>query len=393
MRGADLSGKLRSGKQTLVLESRISDSRCGKLWFPAPPQLKLKVDLKRVLLRSPWRWALLSLPLLLLVAVFWGGQQVLSPEARHRFRRPGDVVLLGIDPIGANADVVVAIRLQRGQTRITQIPRDTFTHSEALGSWKIGELYSLAGAEAVQEEVAHLVGADFPHLVVVHEGVVAALVDALGGLTVTVPTRMVYRDRSQGLFIDLEPGRQKLNGQQVEQFIRWRGRDGDIGRLERRQEVIGALKDVFQNPATWARLPMLIQVLEEEVKAGQFVTNLDLQDLPTIAKLFTSGGAVVDTLPGREDYYRGLSYWFAEEGDAPPEPVGLSPRQDFLLQQQDTLPSEPAPPPERGALPPEFVPPALQDRLPLPAPPPVVPPPIKLPVEPVEQNNDQTGEP
>lgn len=325
--------------------------------------------------------------------VFWGGQQVLSPEARHRFSRPGDVVLLGIDPIGANADVVVAIRLQRGQIQITQVPRDTFTHSEALGSWKIGELYSLAGPEAVQEEVAALVDADFPHLVVVHEGVVAALVDALGGLTVTVPTRMVYRDRSQGLFIDLEPGRQKLNGQQVEQFIRWRGRDGDIGRLERRQEVIGALNDAFQSPATWARLPMLTRVLEKQAKAGRLVTNLDLQDLPTIARLFTSGEAVVETLPGREDYYRGLSYWFAEEGDLPPEPVGLSPRQDSLLQQQDTLPSQPATPPERGALTPGFVlPPALQDGLPF-IPPPVVPPPIEPPMEPVEQSNDQTGEP
>ncbi|MCY3537328.1 MAG: LCP family protein [Cyanobacteria bacterium MAG IRC1_bin_28] len=335
----------------------------------------MKVDLKHVLLRSPWRWAMLPL---LLVTVFWGGQQVLSPEARHRFSRPGDVVLLGIDPIGANADVVVAIRLQHDQTRITQIPRDTFTHSEARGSWKIGELYSLAGAEAVQEQVAELVDADFPHLVVVHEGVVAALVDALGGLTVTVPTRMVYRDRSQGLLIDLEPGRQRLNGQQVEHFIRWRGRDGDIGRLERRQEVINALDDVFQSPVTWTRLPMLKQVLEDQARAGRLVTDLDLQALPAIVRGFASGGAIIETLPGREGYYEGLSYWFAEEGALPPEPAHLSPR-------QDALPSGPATPPE-SALTPGFVPPALQDTLPFVAPPPVIPPPI-------EQSNNQAGEP
>lgn len=342
---------------------------CGKLWFPAPRQLK--VSLKQFLLHSPWRWTLL-LPLLL-VMVFWGGQQILSPEARHRFIRPtGDVVLLGIDPIGANADVVAAIRLQHSQTRITQIPRDTFTHSEALGSWKIGELYSLAGAEAVQEQVATLVGADFPYLVVVHEGVVAALVDVLDGLTVTVPMRMIYRDQSQGLLIDLQPGQQRLSGQQVENFIRWRGFDGDLGRLERRQEVISALSAAFQNPVTWARLPMLRQVLDDEVKAGRLATNLDLQAIPAMVRSLASREAIIEILPGREDHYKGLSYWFAEEGDVPPEPAALP--------QQTTVPvsPEPAIPPQQSISFPEFVPPPPQDTLPLGiAPPPEVPPPIQ----------------
>ena len=345
----------------------------------AAPPLKAKVDLKHVLLHSPWRWLLLPL---LLVMVFWGGQLVLSPEVRNRFSRPGNVVLLGIDPIGANADVVLAIRMQRDQMRITQIPRDTFTHSEALGSWKIGELYGLVSAEAVQEQVAALVDDDFPYLVVIHEGVVAALVDALGGLTVTVPTRMVYSDRSQGLFIDLQPGRQRLNGQQVEHFIRWRGFYGDIGRLERRQEVISALDDAFQNPRVWVGLPMLKQVLEDEAEAGRLVTNLDLQALPAIARSFASRGATLEILPGREGSYRGLSYWFAEQGKLPPE--------DTSSPQQDALPPGPAAPPPQGALPPGFPPVPLQDTLPLDIPtPPAIPPPIEA----IEQSDNQTGEP
>ena len=333
------------------------------------------------MLRSPWRWLLLPL---LLVLVFWGGQLVLSPEARHRFSRPGNVVLLGIDPIGANADVVVAVVMERDQMRIIQIPRDTFTRSEALGSWKIGELYGLAGAEAVQEQVAVLVDADFPYLVVIHEGVVAALVDALGGLTVTVPTRMAYRDQSQGLLIDLQPGRQRLDGQQVEHFTRWRGFSGDIGRLERRHQVINALDDVFRNPGVWARLPMLKQVLEDEAKAGRLVTNLDLQALPALARGFASRGATLETLPGREGYYRGLSYWFAEKGALPPEPAATPWR--------DTAPSGPVVPPQQGVVPPGPAPlPPPQDGLPLDiVSPPAVPPP---PIRPIEQSDTQTGEP
>ncbi len=333
------------------------------------------------MLRSPWRWLLLPL---LLVLVFWGGQLVLSPEARHRFSRPGNVVLLGIDPIGANADVVVAVVMERDQMRIIQIPRDTFTRSEALGSWKIGELYGLAGAEAVQEQVAVLVDAEFPYLVVIHEGVVAALVDALGGLTVTVPTRMTYRDQSQGLLIDLQPGRQRLDGQQVEHFTRWRGFSGDIGRLERRHQVINALDDVFGNPGVWARLPMLKQVLEDEAKAGRLVTNLDLQALPALARGFASRGATLETLPGREGYYRGLSYWFAEQGALPPEPAATPWR--------DTAPSGPVIPPQQGVVSPGPAPlPPPQDGLPLGiVSPPAIPPP---PIDPIEQGDTQTGEP
>ena len=378
------------GEREAGLWSFISGPCCGKLCFPASRQLKAAP--KHFLLRSPWH--LLLLPLLL-VLVFWGGQLVLSPEARNRFIRPGNMVLLGIDPIGANADVVVAVRLQGDRIRITQIPRDTFTYSEALGSWKIGELYGLAGPEAVQEEVAALMDADFPYLVVIHGGVVAALVDALGGLTITVPTRMVYDDQSQGLFIDLKPGRQRLNGQQVEHFVRWRGFYGDIGRLERRQEVINALDDVFKNPGVWARLPMLKQVLEDEVKAGRLVTNLDLQALPIFSRSFASRGATIETLPGREDYYKGLSYWFAEQGALPSE-LTAPPQQDTwpsgpaALPQQDTWPSGPAALPRQGAFPPGFAPSPPQDALPLgSAPPPVVPPPI----EPVEYSDHQTGEP
>ena len=324
------------------------------------------------------------LPLLLLL-VFCGGQLVLSPEARNPFRRPGNLVLLGIDPIGANADVVIAVVPERDRMRIIQIPRDTFTRSEALGSWKIGELYGLAGAAAVQEQVAVFVDADFSYLVVIHEGVVAALVDALGGLTLTVPTRMVYGDRTQGLFIDLQPGRQRLNGQQVEHFVRWRGFAGDIGRLERRQQVINALEDVFENPGIWARLPMLKQVLEREARAGRLVTNLDLQALPAFARGFASRGATLETLPGQEGYYKGLSYWFAEQGALPPGPAATP-------QQDTTTPFTPTfSPPPQSAVPPGLTPlPPPRDGLPLSIdPPPATPPPL----QPMEPGNTQTGEP
>ena len=230
----------------------------------------------------------------------------------------------------------------------------------------------------MQEQVTALVDADFPYLVVIHEGVVAALVDALGGLTVTIPTRMVYRDQTQGLLIDLQPGRQQLNGQQVEHFVRWRDSSGDIGRLERRQQVINALDAAVQNPGVWARLPMLKKTLEDEAKAGRLVTNLDLQALPALARGLANRDTTLEILPGREGYYRGLSYWFAEQGALPPQEPAATPLEPDVL-------------PQRGVIPPGLTPlPPPQEGLPLDI---AVPPAIPPLIQPTEQSDTQTGEP
>ena len=47
---------------------------------------------------------------------------------------------------------------------------------------------------------------------------------------------MSYTDHTAKLFVNLEPGLQKLDAKQAEQYIRFRhDAKGDIGRIERQQ--------------------------------------------------------------------------------------------------------------------------------------------------------------
>jgi len=48
------------------------------------------------------------------------------------------------------------------------------------------------------------------------------IVDLFGGVEINVPVRMKYDDPTQDLYIDLQPGLQKLNGEKSEWFVRFR---------------------------------------------------------------------------------------------------------------------------------------------------------------------------
>ena len=50
-------------------------------------------------------------------------------------------------------------------------------------------------------------------------------------------------DDDGGLVIDLEPGLQRLDGEEAIQYIRYRDKEGDIGRARRQQKFLAAAMD------------------------------------------------------------------------------------------------------------------------------------------------------
>lgn len=93
-----------------------------------------------------------------------------------------------------------------------QIPRDSYLETERWGPIKINALYGLAGEEALKQELSERMGTPIRHHVIVNLAALRHLADLVGGIEVTVPKRLYYVDNSQGLMIDLQPGRQTLKG-------------------------------------------------------------------------------------------------------------------------------------------------------------------------------------
>jgi hypothetical protein len=124
---------------------------------------------------------------------------------------------------------------------------------------------------------------------------------------------MDYVDHTQNLHIHFLPGRQTLNGQHLQEYVRFRHDElGDIGRVQRQQVVLKSLLRTLLQPSTLLRLPQLLQVVQKNVD-----TNLPPQEIVGIAELLRTidrKQISLVMLPGRfsrpNEYP--LSYWIED---------------------------------------------------------------------------------
>ncbi len=269
-------------------------------------------------------------------AMFGQGDPIATANSLRlpRLTRPVNVLLLGVKVTRSDiedyeglerdgydslvnsfeglSDTMLMLRADPRTERITvmSIPRDTRTNVDGVVT-KINEANRQGGPALTAQSVSELMGgvAVDRYMRINVQGV-EKLIDALGGVEVTVPRDMKYQDDSQHLYINLKAGKQRLNGDQAMQFLRFRYDDkGDIGRVQRQQMLMRALVNQSLNPTTITRLPKILSVIQSHVD-----TNLSVEELVALV----SYGAQTERsdmqmlmLPGSfssyEDYE--LSYW------------------------------------------------------------------------------------
>ena len=134
------------------------------------------------------------------------------------------------------------------------IPRDTFVgaNKDTAGGYdKLNSLYQKS-PEKTKAAIEKILGIDIDYYVVVQNKVVRDVVDALGAVEFNVPIDMNYDDKTQNLHIHLKAGIQSMNGEQVEQLLRFRhNNDGstypveygieDYGRMRTQREFVKEL--------------------------------------------------------------------------------------------------------------------------------------------------------
>jgi len=211
----------------------------------------------------------------------------------YRITRPVNILVMGIDRVldtsekapdifSGRSDTMLLVRLDPAAetVNVLSIPRDTRVDIPGIGIYKINHANVVGGAMLAAQTVSYnLDGITIDRYVRVSTGAFRELVDLLGGVEIFVPTRMYYIDKTQDLRIDLQPGRQVLNGDQAEQFARFR-KDGfgDVGRVQRQQQLIRALRDRLTNPLVLPKLPQAIELLQSYID-----TNLTLNEMLALA--------------------------------------------------------------------------------------------------------------
>ncbi len=219
-----------------------------------------------------------------------------------------DLLVLGTDVGGGNTDVMFALRVENGKTRIIQVPRDTYIDSARFGGVKANALYAYGGAEAVKEELSKRLGRPIDHHILVNLSAIRRMGDVLGGVEVNVPKRMYYVDNSQGLYIDLQPGLQTLRGRDLEGFLRWRhDEEGDLGRIDRQKLVLDALFRKLIRPENLVRLPSLMASAGKDLE-----TDLGPMQIGGLITAMASTTFDAERLGGRPFDQDGISYWEAD---------------------------------------------------------------------------------
>ncbi len=246
---------------------------------------------------------------------------------QYDLSRPVNILVMGVDRVPGvsskskkallgRTDTMILVRFDPNNDKVSMvsIPRDSRVDIPGVGIAKINDANVEGGAILSAKVVSETLN-DIPidRYVRVTTDALQELVDLVGGIEVFVPEAMHYEDVTQGLFIDLEPGWQTLNGEQAEHFSRFRNkRGGDIGRVQRQQILIKALRERLQSPTVLPKLPMLLRMMQQYID-----TNLSLEEilaLTNFTKELETEAVRMVLLPGRFsriDEFQ-ASYWIID---------------------------------------------------------------------------------
>ncbi|UBV43397.1 LCP family protein [Deinococcus taeanensis] len=193
-----------------------------------------------------------------------------------------------------------------GRVNLLSIPRDSWVNIPGFGWGKINSANVHGGAEMLMRSVQALTGLPVDGYALLSLNAVPALTDAAGGVTVDVGQAMKYDDNAGKLHIDLKPGRQRLNGEQMVGFLRFRHDNlGDIGRIARQQQFVGALGAQVRNPLNVWRLPLMVAAVDRNMKS-----NLTRAQVGALMGAGLSGVKIkTHQVPGDFGYRGAASIW------------------------------------------------------------------------------------
>jgi polyisoprenyl-teichoic acid--peptidoglycan teichoic acid transferase len=184
-----------------------------------------------------------------------------------------NILLVGIDATDGvrRSDMMMVVHVdpERGVVGALSIPRDSLVLIPGRGMDKINHAYAFGGMDLSIQTVSTFLKVPIDFYVKVEVDSLVKMIDQLGGVTVNVDQRMYYSDYAGNLFVDLQPGKQKLNGREAMGFVRFRhDSQGDFGRIGRQQSFIQALGNELSAPQNMSKLFWLLREFTSTVETS-----------------------------------------------------------------------------------------------------------------------------
>jgi polyisoprenyl-teichoic acid--peptidoglycan teichoic acid transferase len=196
-----------------------------------------------------------------------------------------NILLLGSDARegekASRADTIMIAHYNedKGTYKLTSIMRDIYVSIPAEGKHKINSAFMRGGPELMRKTIKENFDIDLQYYAIVDfQGFVQLIDEAFPkGVEINVEKRM-----EANVDVPLEPGLQKLNGDQMLSFVRFRhDAIGDFGRVQRQQQALQAIGDQLSGIQTIPKLPKLVGVVKPYIN-----TNMNTGDILFMAKDF-----------------------------------------------------------------------------------------------------------
>lgn len=262
---------------------------------------------------------------------------------------PYCLLVTGRDRVSALTDVIMLACFDPAAERICvlQIPRDTYALYGDGRYRKINGAQKELGEDGLRVLLENALGIEIDGYLSLDLDAFGKSVDALGGVEIELGAPLRYSDPSQDLHIDLDGGRQTLDGKQAEMLVRYRSGylRGDLDRLDVQKKFLAALFDTLRSKVSVANAYELASAL-----LGEVITDVNLALCTALgleALKLDKSRLLFCTLPGEDivsrksgaSFYvmaksptqRLLAEYFCAEGELDEEKIFLnSSDRDFL---------------------------------------------------------------
>jgi LCP family protein required for cell wall assembly len=294
-KGGRVKGKVPTAPQR-ARTPRKGTGGAGRMHVPRPGGLRFRLPR-----RPPWRRIiLLTLLVLIVLFVAWAissyfsfssgvsdANKRLDPHARAALQKQdglllshaSNILVLGTDnaPIAQrvgdrHSDSIMLVRSDPKHHRIAylSIPRDMVVPIPGVGTTKINAAMQAGGPALAIRTVHQLTGLPINHVIIVNFADFKDLIDALGGVTINVPER-ILSDRFDCPYATntrcqqwkgwrFQKGPQHMNGERALIYSRIRvnqldPRETDFSRQARQQAVSQAVLSKFTSFGTLSSAP------------------------------------------------------------------------------------------------------------------------------------------
>ena len=232
-----------------------------------------------------------------LILTPWDGTGRFTVLVMGLDRRPGEIGLA----YRTDTMMIVSIDPRTNSIGILSIPRDLYVEVPGYSEYQrinsamvLGEIRSSgSGPQLAMQTVQYNLGIRIHDYIAVDFQAVVAIVDAIGGITVTtdyVINDPYYPDMNYGYDpFYLATGTHNLNGATALKFARTRHGDSDFDRASRQQQVVFSIRDKILDfdmlPTLIFNAPSLLASLENNISTGMGLEDMIqlawyLKDIP-----------------------------------------------------------------------------------------------------------------